>query len=112
MTTCHLSVNFLHETEPCRVYAHSQTAYIVAVFAWMALGELTVELTAVFEKVPEGYIGFVEELPGANTQGATLQEARTNLRETVDLVLEANRELAEESIRGRTVVKERLITAA
>jgi predicted RNase H-like HicB family nuclease len=112
LTTLHLSVNFLQLTAPCWVYAHSQTAYIVAVFAWIVLGELTVELTAVFEKVPEGYIAFVEELPGANTQGATLQEARTNLKEAVELVLEANRELAEESIRGRTVVKERLITAA
>jgi hypothetical protein len=37
------------------------------------------KFTAVFEKVPEGYIGFVEELPGANIQGATLEEARTNL---------------------------------
>ena len=37
------------------------------------------EFTAVFQKVPEGYIGFVEELPGANTQGATLEEARANL---------------------------------
>jgi predicted RNase H-like HicB family nuclease len=70
------------------------------------------ELTAVFEKVPEGYIAFVEELPGANTQGATLEEARANLKEAVELVFEANRDLAEESIRGRTVVKERLITAA
>jgi predicted RNase H-like HicB family nuclease len=76
------------------------------------LGELTVELTAVFEKVPEGYIAFVAELPGANTQGATLQAARTNLKEAVELVLEGNRELAEEFIRGRTVVRERLITAA
>ncbi|MHC5052714.1 MAG: type II toxin-antitoxin system HicB family antitoxin, partial [Planctomycetota bacterium] len=33
-------------------------------------------LTAVFVKVPEGYVAFVEELPGANTQGATLEEAR------------------------------------
>lgn len=48
-------------------------------------------LTAVFEKVPEGYIGFVEELPGANTQAATLEEARANLAEAVELVLEANR---------------------
>ena len=46
-------------------------------------------------QVPEGYIAFVEELPGANTQGATLEEARENLREAVALVLEANRELAE-----------------
>jgi len=52
------------------------------------------EFTAVFRKVPEGYIGFVEELPGANTQGETLEEARANLEEAVLLVLEANRELA------------------
>ncbi len=51
------------------------------------------QLTAVYMKVPEGYIAFVEELPGANTQGDTLEEARENLREAVQLVLEANREL-------------------
>jgi predicted RNase H-like HicB family nuclease len=55
------------------------------------------EFTAVFRKVPEGYIGFVEELPGANTQAATLAAARQNLNEAVALVLEANRTLAEES---------------
>jgi predicted RNase H-like HicB family nuclease len=54
-----------------------------------------VQLTAVFMAVPEGYIAFVEELPGANTQGDTLDEARENLREAVELILEANRELAE-----------------
>jgi len=54
------------------------------------------KLTAVFRKVPEGYIAFVEELPGANTQAATLDEARRNLKEAVALVLEANRTLAEE----------------
>lgn len=53
-------------------------------------------LTAVFVQVPEGgYVAFVEELPGANTQGATLEEARENLREAVTLVIESNRELAE-----------------
>ena len=41
------------------------------------------KLTAVFEKVPEGYIAFVEELPGANAQGKTLDEARRNLTEAV-----------------------------
>ena len=46
------------------------------------------ELTAVFRKVPEGYIAFVEEVPGANTQAATLNEARRNLKEAVALVLE------------------------
>jgi predicted RNase H-like HicB family nuclease len=54
---------------------------------------MTIQLTAVFEKVPEGYIAFVEEPPGANTQGATLEEARANLDEGVRLVLKANRTL-------------------
>lgn len=49
-------------------------------------------LTAVYMQVPEGFIAFVEELPGANAQGATLDEARTNLREAVELVVEFNRE--------------------
>jgi predicted RNase H-like HicB family nuclease len=47
------------------------------------------KLTAVFQKVPEGYIAFVEELPGANTQGRTLDEARAMLREAVEVVAEA-----------------------
>ncbi len=67
-------------------------------------------LTAVYMKVPEGYIAFVEELPGANTQGATLEEARENLHEAVELVLEANRALAEESLEGQEVIKEPLPT--
>jgi predicted RNase H-like HicB family nuclease len=62
--------------------------------------------TAVFQRVPEGYIGFVEELPGANTQGATLEEVRENLREAVRLVLEGNRQLAEEDLAGRDVIRE------
>ena len=64
------------------------------------------ELTAVFMQVPEGFIAFVEELPGANTQGATLDEARENLQEAVQLVLEANRELSERSLAGQAVSKE------
>jgi predicted RNase H-like HicB family nuclease len=54
------------------------------------------EFTAVFRKMPEGYIGFVEE-PGVNSQAATLARARKNLKEAVALVLEANRALAGES---------------
>lgn len=57
-----------------------------------------VKLTAVYLKVPEGYIGFVEELPGANTQGKTLQEARDNILEAIEMTLEANRILAQESL--------------
>ena len=69
-------------------------------------------LTAVFQQVPEGYIGFVEELPGANTQGATLDEARANLREAIGLVLEANRALADESLVGVKVIRERMTLGA
>ena len=65
------------------------------------------ELTAVYIQVPEENIAFVEELPGANTQGATLDDARENLKEAVQLVLEANRELAERSLVGQNVSKER-----
>lgn len=67
---------------------------------------MTMPLTAVFEKVREGYIAFVEEFPGANTQGATLEEARNNLQEAVELVLEANRVLAEETLDGHSVIRE------
>lgn len=74
---------------------------------------MSLELTAVFHRVPEGYVAFVEELPGANTQGATLDEARANLVEAVHLVLEANRALSEEGLLGQDVLREPLrITAA
>jgi predicted RNase H-like HicB family nuclease len=55
------------------------------------------ELTMIFRKAPGGYAAFVEELPGANTRGRTLAETRRNLSEAVELVLDANRVLAEES---------------
>jgi len=69
------------------------------------------DLTAVYMKVPEGYVAFIEELPGANTQGATLEEARENLREAVELVIETNRALAQEDLHGREVIREPLRTA-
>lgn len=64
------------------------------------------KLTAVYEEVPGGYIGYVQELPGANTQGVTLEETRTNLNEAVRMVLQANRELAEQELNGRNVTRE------
>jgi predicted RNase H-like HicB family nuclease len=63
-------------------------------------------LTAVFEKVPEGYVGYVEELPGANAQGETLEEVKENLKEAIELVLEANRQLIEEELSGKVLIKE------
>ncbi len=73
---------------------------------------MQLELHAVFRKVREGYIGFIEELPGANTQGTTLEEARANLAEAAHLVLEANRALIEEDVRGADVIREPLRISA
>ena len=67
---------------------------------------------AVFRKVPEGYIAFIEEFPGANTQGASLEEARTNLREAVALVIEANREMAREDAADGAVIREPITVTA
>lgn len=73
---------------------------------------MQLQLTAIFRKVPDGYVGFVEELAGANTQGTTLEEARTNLREAVKLVLEANRSFVAEESRGADVIREPLLLTA
>lgn len=66
------------------------------------------KLTAIFQKSPFGYIGYVEEVPGANTQGKTLEEAKNNLIEAIQLVLEANRQLVEEELAGKEHIKESL----
>ena len=66
------------------------------------------KLTGVFRKSKYGYIGYVEELPGANSQGKTLQETKRNLIEAIQLVLAANRQIAEEEQRGAGVIKEEL----
>ena len=70
--------------------------------------DMEMAFTAVYKKVPEGYIAFVEELAGANGQGETLEEARENLREAVELVLESNRELAREGAGTGEVIREPL----
>ncbi|MBM4446641.1 MAG: type II toxin-antitoxin system HicB family antitoxin [Chloroflexi bacterium] len=51
------------------------------------------EFTGIIEKRGDWYIGYVEELPGVNTQGRTLKEVRENIREATQLIIEANREL-------------------
>lgn len=73
---------------------------------------MDLQFTAVFQKVPEGYVAFVEELPGANAQGTTLDEARSNLREAVLLVVEANRMFALENTPERDLIKEPLKVTA
>ena len=66
---------------------------------------------AVFEEHEGAWMGFVEELPGANTQGATLEEARENLKEAIQLIVEANRELAGERAEGHQVIREELLVS-
>ncbi|MEA2052977.1 MAG: type II toxin-antitoxin system HicB family antitoxin [Euryarchaeota archaeon] len=64
--------------------------------------------TAVFQKTDKWWIAFVEELPGANAQGETIDEARENLKEAVELILESNRELSEREFVGKDVIREEL----
>ena len=73
---------------------------------------MNLRLTKVFQRVPNGFIGFVEELPGANAQGETLDEAKSNLDEAIVLVLDANRALAEELIAGQEVIREAVSLSA
>lgn len=67
--------------------------------------------TGIFERVGDWYIGHVEELPGANTQGKTLEEARENLREAIELILTSNRELSEKELTGKEVIREKIKVA-
>lgn len=71
---------------------------------------MNLKLTKVFQKVPEGYIGLVEELPGAYSQANTLEECRTNLEEAIQLVLDTNRLLAEEQLQGQDILIREFIT--
>lgn len=64
--------------------------------------------TGIFEKIDDWYIGYVQELPGANVQEKTLEEARVSLREALELILISNRELAEQQISGKEVIREQV----
>ena len=67
--------------------------------------------TAVFERDGDWWIGSVEELPGAHTQGRILDEARENLKDAVRLVIEGSCELARRDAAGRDVIREELVLA-
>jgi predicted RNase H-like HicB family nuclease len=73
---------------------------------------MSLTLSAVFEEIPEseggGYVAYTEELPGAISEGDTLDEARENLRDAIELLLEANRELANRSHRGKKIAREKI----
>lgn len=64
--------------------------------------------TGIFERVGDWFIAYVEELPGANSQGKTIEEARENLKEAIELVLQSNRELVEKELSGKEVIREEI----
>lgn len=71
---------------------------------------MTHTFTAVFEEAPEGgYTAFVEELPGAISQGETLEEARENLKEAIQLIMDANRELAMRDVDPNRLIREAIV---
>ena len=68
--------------------------------------------TAILKKMDWGYVGYVAELPGANTQGKTIEETRSNLKEAILMTLEANRERAFASIDENAIREEIKINTA
>jgi len=64
--------------------------------------------SAIIEKVGDYYIGYIEELPGVNTQGKTLDEVRDNLREAIELIILSNRGLTETKTEGKNVIREKI----
>ena len=63
------------------------------------------KLTASYKKSGKWYIGWIEEIPGVNTQGKTLQECRENLTDALSLILEVNKELNKKEF-GRDLIRE------
>ncbi len=67
------------------------------------------KLTAVYKKSGKWYLGWIEEIPGVNTQGRTLRETKENLREALFLLLDTNRMLSQKSLVGQKVVREPMV---
>ena len=67
------------------------------------------EFTAIYEKRENWYVAYIEEIPGVNTQGRTLKEARENLKDALRLILEANRELTRKNMSGEEIIKEPIL---
>ena len=68
------------------------------------------KLTAVFEPDDDGgYIAYIEEIPGVNTQGNTLDEAKENILDALKLVMETRRAMAEKDIKKSQTIKRKYI---
>jgi predicted RNase H-like HicB family nuclease len=63
------------------------------------------EFTTVIEKRGKWYVGYIEEIPGVNTQGKTVEETQENLEEALALIIQANRELARKSTQSPNVIR-------
>jgi len=70
------------------------------------------QFTAVFRKAGKDYLGWIEEIPGVNTQGRTLKEAKENLREALVLILEVNRTISSAENYGHDLIREKLAISA
>jgi predicted RNase H-like HicB family nuclease len=70
------------------------------------MAKIMTPLTAIYTKVRGGYTGWIEEIPGVNTQGKTLPETKQNLADALDLVIETNRIVAKQELRGKDVICE------
>lgn len=76
------------------------------------MAKITTPLTAVYTKVTGGYTGWIEEIAGVNTQGKTLPETKRNLADALNLVIETNRIIAKQELRGKDVIYEPFAVAA
>ncbi len=67
------------------------------------------QFTAIYKKSGKWYLGWVEEIPGVNTQGRTLQEVKENLKEALSLILETNRILNKKEVPKGKVIREPIL---
>ena len=74
-------------------------------------GGRRLSLTAVFLKSRFGYTGYVVELPGVNSHGRTLEEARRILQDLVTLVFEEERRIVLENLAGKEIQREAFLFA-
>ena len=70
------------------------------------------QFTAVYKKSGKWYLGWIEEIPGVNTQGKTLKEVKENLKEALLLILQENRKINEGEFIGRGIIREPLLVCA
>ena len=70
------------------------------------------QFTAIYKKLGKWYVGWIEEIPGANTQGKTLKEVKENLKESLALILETNKIILKKELskKGRVIQENILVS--